>query len=78
MGDKTDKRSSGGELDYEDGEANDLLADDVHAKKSLPKEPVDHATTSHGAEDRVSIPRSKNGPRRLGCLGSKQPPATHD
>ena len=78
MGDKTDNRSSGGQLDYEDREASDLLADDVHAKKSFPKETVDHATTSHGTEDRVSIPRSRNGPQRLGFLGSKQPPATRD
>jgi hypothetical protein len=42
-------------MDYEDGEANDLVAVDPHAKESLPKERVDHVTTLPGKGHLVSI-----------------------
>jgi hypothetical protein len=59
-GQKADKHNSGTVTDYEDGEVDDLLTDDLHAK-SLPKETVDHASTSHGKNARVSISDPKNG-----------------
>lgn len=77
MGQQADKLSSGGEVDYEDEEALDQLADDAHAKTNLPKETVDHDTTSHGTKSRVSIFRSKKRSTRLGFLGIKRAPATH-
>lgn len=65
-GQKSDKHSSGGELDYEGAEA-----DDQHARKNLPKETPGNATISHGTEYRVSIPRSNERATRLGFLTAK-------
>jgi len=62
-GQKDDMQFSGGAMDYEDGEVNDLSANDAHAKKSLPKELVDQASMSRGKGHRVSMSRSKHDPQ---------------
>jgi len=44
---ETQSNGLGGAMDYEDREVNDQQTDDAHAKKSLPKGTVDHASMSH-------------------------------
>ena len=63
QGAQTDKLSSRGVMAHEDKEANDLLADDLHAKKSLSREAVDRASSLRNEKSRVSISDPKNGPQ---------------
>lgn len=64
-GPNSDKHSSGGQLNYERAEVEDLQASDPHAENSLPKETLGDAMISHGAEYRVSISRSSKRSTRL-------------
>ena len=63
MSQKADKLCRDGATDYEDEEANELEADELHLKQTFLKATEDRAVRSHDGKSQVSIPCPRDGPQ---------------